>query len=325
VFPYGCAIVVGIGNMTNGLYVRLLGEPPMPPADADFSFRIVFEKSGGDPRRIFDAASELIDGFEELDSAMTGIVDATIQPLMVLEDIEAGSIRVWLSSLLKKIDDQELREGEIKRAIGPALVEAKYAAIAWLDKEQEQAKGQVDELRATLRDLAVASDVRPLGDYPQIQQVKLIAALDTIQDAKRLLGPKDKLLLEAPHKETYEANLAQTWDPSEAIPVEKTTTEQHSEGEIILTIRKPDMTGQSKWQFTRGRYPVSAHVADQEWLDRFHSRRVPGLQSGDAMRCKVKFTYVFDDKGTMVEERIEITKVIEIIKGPGGEQLQIPF
>jgi hypothetical protein len=43
------------------------------------------------------------------------------------------------------------------------------------------------------------------------------------------------------------------------------------------------------------------------------------------MRCKVKFTYVFDDKGTMVEERIEITKVIEIIKGPGGEQLQIPF
>ena len=53
--------------MSNGLYIRLLGEPPMPPPDADFSFRIVFEKGQGNPRRIFDAASELIDGFKESD------------------------------------------------------------------------------------------------------------------------------------------------------------------------------------------------------------------------------------------------------------------
>ena len=145
---------------------------------------------------------------------------------MVLEDIEAGSIRVWLSSFLKKIDDQGLREGEIKKAIGPALVEAKYAAIAWLDKDQNQAEGEIDQLRDTLRNLAAASDVRPLGDYPPIQQVKLIAALDTLQDAKRLLGPKDRLLLEAPHREAYEADLTKTWDPAEIIPIEKTTTEQ---------------------------------------------------------------------------------------------------
>jgi hypothetical protein len=31
---------------------------------------------------------------------------------MVLEEIEAGSIRVWLSSFLKTIDDQGLRDGE---------------------------------------------------------------------------------------------------------------------------------------------------------------------------------------------------------------------
>ena len=79
----------------------------MPPPDADFSFRIVFEKGQGDPRRIFDAASQMIDGFEELDEAITGSVDSKIRPLMVLEDIDAGSIRVWLSSFLKKIDDAQ--------------------------------------------------------------------------------------------------------------------------------------------------------------------------------------------------------------------------
>jgi hypothetical protein len=90
--------------MPNGLHFRLLGEAPMPPRDADFSFTINFEKGAGDPRRVFDAASELIDGFEELDAALTGSLDSTIKPLMVLEDIETGSLRVWLSTLLKKVE-----------------------------------------------------------------------------------------------------------------------------------------------------------------------------------------------------------------------------
>lgn len=162
-----------------------------------------------------------------------------------------------------------------------------------------------------------------MGDYAPIHEAKLIAALDSIQNAKRLLGPKDKLMLEAPGREPYKVDLTKTWDPSEAIPLPATTTEKHSDGEIILTIRKPDMVGQSKWQFTRGKYPLFAKISDDDWLTRFHDRKVIGLHSGDAMRCKVRFTYIFDDKGTMIEEQIEVTKVIEIIQGSGSEQLLI--
>jgi hypothetical protein len=100
------------------------------------------------------------------------------------------------------------------------------------------------------------------------------------------------------------------------------TIEKHSEGEIILTIRKPDLIGKSMWQFTRGKFPVSARIVDKGWLSRFHDRKVP-LLSGDAMRAKVTFFYYFDETGRMIEEKIEITKVLEIIKGPGGEQLSL--
>jgi hypothetical protein len=132
-------------------------------------------------------------------------------------------------------------------------------------------------------------------------------------------------MLEAPGHAAYKVDLTKTWDPAEVIPLSTApTTEKHSEGEIILTIRKPDMVGQSKWQFTRGKVPIFARISDEDWLSRFHDRKVIGLHSGDAMRCKVRFTYIFDDKGTMIEEQIEVTKVIEIIKGSGGEQLVIP-
>ena len=105
----------------------------------------------------------MIDGFAQLDEAVADSVDVKLQPLMVLEDIKAGSIRVFLSSLLKKIDDEGLKQGEIKKAIGPALVDAKYAAIDWLDKDQQTAASSAIGLRETLRQLAATSDLRQLG------------------------------------------------------------------------------------------------------------------------------------------------------------------
>jgi hypothetical protein len=165
------------------------------------------------------------------------------------------------------------------------LVEAKYAAISYLDRPEDQAKTGAEDLRETLRGLAAQTDVRHLPDYPPVHEAKLVAALDTLQDAKRRLGSKDKLMIESSGK-VYEVDLTKTWEPSEAL--DKVTTEKHSEGEIILTIRKPDLIGKSMWQFTRGKFPVSARIVDKEWLSRFHERKVP-LLSGDAMRARVTF------------------------------------
>ena len=58
------------------LKVRLLGETPMPPSDADFAFNIQFARGRGNPRRIFAAASRLIDGFEQLDTTVIGSLDS---------------------------------------------------------------------------------------------------------------------------------------------------------------------------------------------------------------------------------------------------------
>ena len=246
------------------------------------------------------------------------------QSLDCLARIAAVGRDSLIGSLLKKIDDEGLRQGELKKAIGPALVDAKYAAIGWLDKDQETATKDAIALRDAVRRLAATSDLRRLGDYAPIHEAKLVASLSSMQEAKRLLGPKDRLMLEAPGHKTYTVDLSKTWDPSEIISLDKTTTKKHSEGEIILTIRKPDMVGNSKWLFSRGKFPVSAKITDEEWLVKFHERKVKGLHSGDAMRCKVRFTYVFDDKGNMIDEHIEIAKVIKIIEGSGGEQFSIP-
>jgi hypothetical protein len=70
--------------------------------------------------------------------------------------------------------------------------------------------------------------------------------------------------------------------------------------------------------FTNGGAVVSASIKDETWLNQLHGRK-NALHSGDALQCKVQFTYVFDQKATMIEQRTDILKVLGVIKGDGTQ------
>ena len=84
--------------------VGLSSTEPSPPA-ADFAIFIDFEKGVERPQRIFQAMDGLISSLERLDKALAGALGPTIEPVLVLEDIEAGSLKVWLRDKLLKTED----------------------------------------------------------------------------------------------------------------------------------------------------------------------------------------------------------------------------
>lgn len=297
--------------------IQILEGMPMPP-EADFSFKIDFAKGKGDPRRVFDAASRFIDGLEDLDAAVAASIGSKLKTVMVLEDVEASSLRAYIKVILEGVDDATLKDGEWNKVIGSALLTAKYIALQYLDDDKDPSKRGVDALREKLREIAQKTDVRQLPDYAPIHEGRLVAALDKIQDAKRTLDRDDKLIIEGDGKR-YEVDLSKTWSPADVIEV-KPTSETSSEGEIILTIRKPDLIGNSMWQFSFGKAPIYARVSDDAWLKDFHDRKIP-LYSGDALKCHVKFTYFYAEDGTLIEQKIEILKVLGSMGGGGGQQL----
>lgn len=295
----------------------------MPPPDADFAFTIDFAKGTGDPRRVFDAAVLLIDGFEALDGAVATSVDSQIKTLMVLEDIEAGSLKVWIRNLLERIDDRDLREGEWKKIVGKALARARLLALEFLNDDKADAGTAVDLLRRELQQIAEDTNIKHLPAYPPIHEAKLIGSLDAIQEAKRSLGPGDKLKIETDDK-VFEVDLSQTWEPSEVLPEPPDLQQTTSMGTIILTIRKAALLGDAMWQFGHGKTTISAKILDEKWLEDFHARKIP-LFSGDALKCEVKWIYGYDDSGTLVETKLEILKVIQVIGGGTGPQLSLPI
>lgn len=288
----------------------------MPDHDI-FTFRIDFARGQGDPRRVFDAASLLIEGFEELDGTIASSVAVTLKTSTVLDDVQSGSLRVILRTILEDIDEQALKDGEWRKAIGPALVRGKRLAVEALNKDKSEAPKAVEDLREELQEVIAATDVKHLPAYAPIHDGRLVASLDKIQNGKRTLGANDKLTIETDDGKVYEVDLTKTWEPAEIVPVAD-TTEKHSEGTVILTIRKPDLLGDTKWQFTHGTAIVYASIKDERWLARLRDGKI-ALHSGDALRCKVRFTYVFDDKGSIIEQKTEILKVSRLLRGPGHQ------
>jgi hypothetical protein len=235
---------------------------------------------------VFDAASLLIDGFEALDGVVSSSVDTQIRTLMVLEEIEAGSLRVWLKNLLERVDDRDLREGEWKKIVGKALARGRMLALEFLNDEKASAGRAIDILRRELHNIAEATNIKHLPAYPPIHEGKLITSLDAIQDAKRFLGPGDKLRVETDEK-IFEVDLSKTWEASEVLPPPPDLSETTSTGVLILTIRKADLLGDAMWQFSHGKATISANILDEKWLQDFHNRKIP-LFSGDALKCEVR-------------------------------------
>ena len=88
------------------LRVSFSGSEPMKPADADFGVTVEFRKGKSDPVRVFQGLSILLDGFQQFDSVFLRAVDFRIEPIMVLEDVEANTITAWVRNRLRQVDDE---------------------------------------------------------------------------------------------------------------------------------------------------------------------------------------------------------------------------
>jgi hypothetical protein len=107
------------------------------PPNADYCIEIKFEKGSKDPARVFRAMQEMIETFHELDCSLVKSIDSNIVSSLVLEDIETGSIKSWLSNAIEIVADDALKNLDWKPAVGKYLVKAKYIAIDFLsDKTQ---------------------------------------------------------------------------------------------------------------------------------------------------------------------------------------------
>jgi hypothetical protein len=255
--------------------------------------------------------TSLIESFQEIDGFLAGSIATGLKPSTLLEDIESGSIRVWLRNILESIDDDSLKSGEWKKIIGAYLVKAKRLMINWTDQRTTvTTEAEIGELRQELLDAAARTDVLRIPTYLPIPSNEVVRSIQLIADALKPLNENDSVsyLSSEPIIE-FNTSFEVVPDALTDLLVREVIS---SEVPMILVIKRPDFLGDSKWEFRHDRRVFEARILDPEWLTEFRNG-VEVIHPSDALRTVVRSTVRYGFDGEVVDSQHEIIKVSGVI------------
>jgi len=285
---------------------------PRPPEQSDFALEIHFKPGEANPQRIFQAADSMIRALQRLDLALCEAIDNKIQPVMVLEEIEVGSLRVWLRNVLTSTEDDALKKLDWKPAVGKYLVRAKYAYIRWSNKDEPNRT--ITDLSKELLSIARETDVLQIPVYSPPSVSDLAESAKDIEAAKSHLIPnEDKITYIVPDEPPVDFDLAINWAPEELTALAVKETVRAENNRLTLIVRRPDYLGTTKWDFRHGKRQISAKIEDLEWLKKFQDREID-VRPGDALRCLVTIELSYGYDNELVSESFTITKVLEVME-----------
>lgn len=291
------------------------------PSKGDFGLELSLGPRTENPADMFQSLAGLIRAFAEIDREFAHTIDRALDPRLVLQTIEIGSLRTWLASSLRSVPDEVLKDGDWKKAIGFFLVKAKHKIIQWLEgKETIESPAEIEDLRMQITELK--NEVERLRQLPVETPTPvnvIVAAVKNISVALAPL-PSGQSIAYVSSEGSLEINrsFAVTDEQIEKILTKTFKTERTR---MVLTVKKPDYLGKSMWDVIAQGHTVKAKIIDEHWLETFHQRQI-ALLPGDALSGDVRIDAHFDEEGRIFETKHTVEKVHEVVK-INGEQLEL--
>jgi len=277
----------------------------------DYCIQIDFERSTEQPARVFNAMAGLIDTFQQLDEDLARSISTSIRPVLLLQEIEAGSIKAWLRSAIESTDDEALKAGDWKKVVGSYLVKGKKVLLKHLDgKPTLQSPAEVSALQRDLVTLAQDTDMLRIPGYAPIPTQRLVIDLEKLGLSLAYLTGADAVEFVA-DGESVRVDRTFTIPPE---TVETLASDQILENTstLILKVKKPDFLGRSMWEFHHAGRALTARLDDAPWLQDFQAGKVP-VRPGDSLKVSVTTRVGYDQGGEVVFQHYYITKVLTVI------------
>jgi len=287
---------------------------------ADFAIVIDFKPGSPDPARVFRSMTQLIDTFQKFDRELVHTIDVNIQPTMLLEDVESGSVKGWLRALLEATDDTGLKELNWKKIVGGYLVKAKYLMIDFLNRETDIiVKEDLEQLQGQLYAAAEETGVKHIPAYQPPSKALLVRSITDIGCALRPLQQGDSAAFETQAGDRVEFNLTVKIAPESLNELLVQESLAHDE-ELILLVKKPDFLGDSQWEF-KHETTFEAKVQDADFLTRFRRNEIR-LHPGSAVRALVHVEVAYGYDREVVSRKFHVMKVLEVIEPAPHEQVR---
>lgn len=284
----------------------------MADQESTFDIYIDYVKGTEDASRVFHAMGELIDTFEEIDDLLANVISEHADAEIILEDIEAASLKAKLRNVIANIPDDALKDGDWKKLLGHFLVKAKHALLDWLgENPQITTLEQVQTLQDRLAIIANETGARHLPMYRPVDNKALLGTIAELDRAISLLDPRDKVRYESPYGQVL---IPHTQHVHEDLIRNILTREIITSDDVrIVKIKKPDFLGKSQWVMKYAGHSINASMNDMEWLSQFQAGSID-VKPGDSLRVKMHEEVFYGYNNEVVHVSYQILDVLEIIK-----------
>lgn len=291
--------------------------------EANFDVYIDFVKGVGGASRIFHSMAELLDAFAQLDQVLAGIISETSRTELVLDDVQGGSVRSRLRSILQDIPDDALKGGEWKKIIGHFLVRGKYLVCEWLKENPQVTKlEQVQTLQKQLVSEAEQTGARYLPMYLPIDTRTLLGIIAEIDRSIAPLDPRDVVRYESPYGQVTLPHIQHVHEDliRELLTREILVTDD----ERIVKVKKPDFLGRSQWLLKYAGHIIAANIDDIPWLTDFQAGNVV-VKPGDSLRVVMHEEVYYGHNMEVIHVTHSVVKILEVLPPSQAQQSGFTF
>lgn len=274
---------------------------------SDFCIEIDFEKGTESPSRIFRTMTELIETFQSIDNDLIKSIHEKIEPVVVIEDIQTGSLKTWLASRIKDVEDQAIKNLDWKQIVGKYLVSSKYIILNFIEGKTEISN------RDQIEKLEKETNIKHIPFYQPVRPRKLLTNMEKLSSALSHLSDKDKATYKTSENDVVmNTKFSIVPEKIEELLIHQTMTSTMS---MILKVKKPDYLGESRWEFRHENKTIHAKILDMDWLKDFQSRN-HDVRPGDSLRTKVEINIHYDHENEVVGTQYDIVEIIGISRPP---------
>lgn len=298
-----------------------MASPLIDAPETAFAITVDFAKGQGDPSRPFRTMVELVEALARFDQDLVKCIDLTIEPILLLENVETGSIKSWFISVLQSTDDAALKSGDWKRIVGEYTIKGKYSLLRFLGEATSVTDSQLlERIQSELLIEAERTNVRGLPGYVAMSRTRLAAHIVDVTNSLGYLTDGDSATFEGRAEEPVQFNRSLRIDDAEMTELLAVRSVTNN-NELILKVKKPDYLGSSKWEFRYDGRTIEARIQDQRWLARFHEDG-DDLRPGGALRASVRIEVSYDEQNESLPPKYTILEVLEVLPpSPPREQL----
>jgi len=280
--------------------------------NSKFEIKLDFLRETQKPSRLFRSFAKMIEGINELDYLIAESVNTSVKSNIVLDDIEKGSIlgKFWNELVIS--EDGQLDNAPENDKIEEYIEESRVEALKFI-AEKKSSVEDLDNLKTTISKIADDKKLTDSFNYAELDSLKLAKTVNTINNSTDELNKNEFFGLKSKNKEVKVINSGTPKIDIEAVEEALTENEIKNESEMFYLIKKPDFLGDSAWNFRHGKKSVTVKILHQEWLDEFHSGKIP-VVPGDSLNVLVRQTSKYNRNGYLISDKLEIIEVINVIR-----------